>query len=543
LYKRILLAYDGSVKGRAALREGALVAKYAGAKVFLLSVIAEAPGSRLADGAGGSSASHQHEDYKAVLRDGVRRLQQLGFEPEAKLVIGEPAREIGAFADRIGADLVVVGHQRQSAFERWWSGPSGAYLIDHLHCSMLVSLNVLSDEAFATEMSTARPLAAVAEPTSMRHPEGTPQTHAEGLPQPEAVPPPGVRRKRFSRQRLRWVLYAAVPLALVGALIWYAMGGRVVTMTDAYVEADKVGISTDVPGIVKEVAVVDNQYVQAGQLLYRLDDQPFMIALQRAEAQIGITRQSLNALKSNYRDTQAQLVQAQEDVAYYTREFRRTQNLLQAHVASQSAYDTAHRNLESARQKLISLRQQLAGVAANLNGDPAGPVEQNPRYLDALAQRDEAARQLAHTVVKAPFTGTVTNVPDIAPGRYLPVSAIAFYLVATDHVWVDANPKETQLTYVRPAQPASVTVDTYPGVKWPGTVESISPAAAQEFSLLPAQNTSGNWVKVVQRIPMRIRVDTRDRSRPPLRAGMSVEVAVDTGHSRGLPFLTARSGP
>jgi membrane fusion protein, multidrug efflux system len=134
----------------------------------------------------------------------------------------------------------------------------------------------------------------------------------------------------------------------------------------------------------------------------------------------------------------------------------------------------------------------------------------------------------------------VTNVPAIAPGKYLQASMTAFYLVATDYVWIDSNPKETQLTHVRPGQPVTVTVDTYPDLEWHGTVESISPAAAQEFSLLPAQNTSGNWVKVVQRIPMRVRLDTSDKSRPPLRAGMSVEVDVDTGHQRGLPqVLTA----
>jgi membrane fusion protein (multidrug efflux system) len=137
----------------------------------------------------------------------------------------------------------------------------------------------------------------------------------------------------------------------------------------------------------------------------------------------------------------------------------------------------------------------------------------------------------------------VTNVPSIAPGKYLAASTTAFYLVASDHAWVDSSPKETELTYVRSGQPVTVTVDTYPGLQWHGSVESISPAAAQEFSLLPAQNTSGNWVKVVQRIPMRVRVDTSDANLPPLRAGMSVVVDVDTGHTRGLPhFLAALFG-
>jgi membrane fusion protein (multidrug efflux system) len=216
---------------------------------------------------------------------------------------------------------------------------------------------------------------------------------------------------------------------------------------------------------------------------------------------------------------------------------------LAALVASQSTFDTARRNLQNAQQKLVSLTQQLGAIAANLDDDPTGAVETKPRYLDAVAQRDEAARQLAHTVVKAPFAGIVTNVPSIAPGKYLQASVTAFYLVAADHVWVVANPKETELTYVRTGQSASVTVDTYPDTQWSGSVESISPAAAQEFSLLPAQNTSGNWVKVVQRIPMRVRIDTQDKSLPPLGPGMSVEVDVDTRHNRGLPhFLTAMFG-
>jgi membrane fusion protein (multidrug efflux system) len=145
--------------------------------------------------------------------------------------------------------------------------------------------------------------------------------------------------------------------------------------------------------------------------------------------------------------------------------------------------------------------------------------------------------------VKAPFAGIVTNVPSIAPGKYLAASVTAFYLVATDHAWVEVEPKETQMTSVRTGQPVTVTVDTYPDVQWHGTVESISPAGAQEFQLLPAQNTSGNWVKVVQRIPLRVRIDISDASQPPLRAGMSVEVDVDTGRTRGLPqFLSALFG-
>src|SRR5258707_4462913 len=359
-------------------------------------------------------------------------------------------------------------------------------------------------------------------------PREQPQRPVERSSQPEKAPQPPRRRW------VRWALFALLPLALVAGGYWYVTGGRVQSTDDAYVEADKVGISTDVSGIIKEIDVGNNQHVEGGQVLFRLDDLPFRFALERDEAQVGIVRNDLNALKANYGDMQAQIKQAQDDIEYYDREFHRQQDLASKFIASQQTFDSARRNLQNAQHKLASLSQQLAGIAANLNGDPNIPVEQHPRYLAAVAQRDEAARQLDHTVVKAPFAGIVTNVPAIAPGKYLQASMTAFYLVAADYVWVDANPKETELTHVRPGQPVTVTVDTYPGMEWRGTVESISPAAAQEFSLLPAQNTSGNWVKIVQRIPMRVRLDTSDTSLPPLRAGMSVEGDVDTGHQRGL---------
>ena len=353
-----------------------------------------------------------------------------------------------------------------------------------------------------------------------------------------------VRGEKPPRRRwLRPALFSLLPLALIIGAYSYVTGGRVVTTDDAYVEADKVGVSTDVSGIVDSVAVTENQRVETGQILYRLRDMTFRLALTRAEGEVGVIRNDLNALKASYHEVQAQVRQGQNDVAFYETEFHRQQTLVATHAVSETSFDNARRNLENAQQKLASLNAQLASIAANLSGDPELPIEQQPRYLEAIAQRDEAARQLADTVVKAPFAGIVTNVPSIAPGKYLPASTVAFYLVASEHLWVDANLKETELTYVRPGQPVTISVDTYPDFEWHGTVESIGPAAAQEFSLLPAQNTSGNWVKVVQRVPMRVRVDPRGQDAPPLRAGMSVLVEIDTGHARGLPhFLRALFG-
>jgi membrane fusion protein, multidrug efflux system len=245
----------------------------------------------------------------------------------------------------------------------------------------------------------------------------------------------------------------------------------------------------------------------------------------------------IDAMKQDYKHMLSDVTAQQAQVDLDQVNFNRQDTLLKSGTTSQALYDQAKYALQNDTGKLASLKQQADVQLAKLAGNPDIPTEQHPQYLQAKAQVDEAQRQLDHTVVKAAFAGTVTDVPAIAPGKYLAASTTAFYLVDNDHVWIDASPKETELTYVRPGQPATVTVDTYPGVVWHGTVESVSPAASQEFSLLPAQNTSGNWVKVVQRVPMRVRVDNSDKNNPPLRAGMSVVVDVDTGHARGFPHF------
>jgi membrane fusion protein, multidrug efflux system len=343
-----------------------------------------------------------------------------------------------------------------------------------------------------------------------------------------------------SRRLVRRGMFALLPLALVAGGYWYVTGGQIMSTDNAYVEADKVGISTDVSGIVQDVDVTENQHVTVGQVLYRLAPRQFQIALDNAKANLAQTELTIEAMKRDYRRMLSDIETQQAQVALDQATFDRYATLVKTDAVSRANYDQARFTLKADQSKVASLQQQAEVQLARLGGNPDIPVTEHPQYLQARAQVDEVQRQLDHTVVKAPFAGVVTSVPSIAPGKYLQASMTAFYLVATDHVWVSSNPKETELTYVRPGQPVTVTVDTYPDLEWNGTVESISPAAAQVFQLLPAQNTSGNWVKVVQRIPMRVRVDTSNKSRPPLRAGMSVEVNVDTGHTRGLPsFLSA----
>ena len=349
----------------------------------------------------------------------------------------------------------------------------------------------------------------------------------------------GLRR----REKVRWVLFALLPIALIAGCIWYVAGGRTMSTDDAYINAEKVGVATDVSGIVQDVAVKDNEHVAAGQILYRLDPRQFQIALDNAKANLAQTVLMLDSMKQDYKRMLSDAAAQQAQVDLDQTNFDRAAMLLRTGTTTQAVYDQANYTLQNDKNKLAALREQADVQLAKLGGNADTPTTELPQYLQAKAQVDEAQRELDHTVIRAPFGGTVVGVPAIAPGKYLAASTTAFFLVDTDHIWVDATPKETELTYVRPGQKAVVTVDTYPDVEWHGVVESVSPAAAQEFSLLPAQNTSGNWVKVVQRVPMRIRLDTSDPDLPPLRAGMSVEVEVDTGHARGLPhFLTALFG-
>jgi membrane fusion protein (multidrug efflux system) len=340
----------------------------------------------------------------------------------------------------------------------------------------------------------------------------------------------------------RPLMFALLPVALIVGGYFYVTGGAVMSTDNAYVQADMVGLSTDVAGIVTQVLVHDNQKVAKGDILFKLDPLQFQLALDRAEAQVGNTRNDLVALQASYRNMQAQVGQAQKDVDFNTVNFQRQEQLIANNFTPRATFDTARNTLQGSQQKLASLQQQQAGLAANLNGDPDAAIEDHPKYKDAVGARDEAARQLAHTVVRAPFAGIVTNVPSLQPGQYLAAAATAFNIVSTDHVWVQASPKETELTYVKPGQQATVEVDSYPGQNWTGTVDSISPASASSFSLLPAENTSGNWVKVVQRIPMRVSVANAP-GKPQLRVGMSVELSVNTAHERGLPsFLTGWFG-
>ena len=342
-------------------------------------------------------------------------------------------------------------------------------------------------------------------------------------------PPP-----RAKRRVLRPLLFALLPVALVVGGYDYVTGGQVMSTDNAYVQARSLGVSTDVSGTVAAIEVHDNQHVDKGQVLFRLKPDSFRIALEGAEAQLGTVRNQVLTLQASYKQSLSQIAQAQADVPFYQATFKRQQDLLSNNYASKAAFDQAEHDVTATQQRVAVAQSQAQSMLAQLGNDADQPAERNPFYLQAESAVDEARRDLADTVVRAPFPGVVTNVDALQVGAYLKASQAGFSLISDREIWIEASPKETELTYVKPGQAATVTVDTYPDVAWHGTVESISPASGSSFSLLPAQNTTGNWVKVVQRIPMRVRV-ALDPDKPPLRVGMSAVVDVETGHARGVP--------
>lgn len=340
---------------------------------------------------------------------------------------------------------------------------------------------------------------------------------------------------------LRLTLMISVPLALVAiAAYLYFTAGRYASTDDAYVKADKIAISADVGARVVEVDVKDNQQVKAGQILFRLDDSSYRIALERAKAQLASAKLQVDGLRATYRQRQADLKAAEDTLAYMQREADRQQQLLATHVTTQQKADEARHNLDNARQQVAANQQQIANTLAALGGNPDIPTDQHPLVMQAQAQVDQASLDLADTVVRAPVNGYVTMVDKLPVGQYLTAATPAFQLVATDRVWIEANFKETDLTRMRPGQSATVSIDTYPDKTFNARVDSISAGTGSEFSVLPPQNATGNWVKIVQRIPVRLAIENPDPDHP-LRAGMSAVVDVDT---RTLPpWTTAQSTP
>ncbi|NOG71120.1 HlyD family secretion protein [Roseicella sp. DB1501] len=355
----------------------------------------------------------------------------------------------------------------------------------------------------------------------------------------DAAPDQATTRKP-ARPRRRWLrpvlMLGGVLVVALGAGEVWLRGGRYAGTDDAYVQADKLLLATDVSGIVQRIAVHEGEAVRTGQVLVQLDPAPFRYAVQQAEAQLLQTKLNLEAMQADYRRILRDVAAQEAAVQLAQATNNRAAQIVNSGAVTRAAYDQARFGLAQAQQQLESLKVQAQVQLAKLGGSADAPIDQHPDTRAAQARLDEARRQLDHATIRAPFAGVVTQVSSLQPGQYLGASTPAFALVSTDHVWVDALPKETDLTHVKAGDPVTVTIDTYPGITWNGAVASISPASGSTFSVLPAQNASGNWVKVVQRIPVRIRVE-QPADAPQLRAGMSAVVSIDTGHERHLSDL------
>jgi membrane fusion protein (multidrug efflux system) len=352
-----------------------------------------------------------------------------------------------------------------------------------------------------------------------------------------------IARMRSDKALLRRVLMiGGVTIVASVALVMWLFGGRYVSTDDAYVQSAKLMVSTDVSGLVKDVDVKEGQQVKKGDVLFRLDPTPFRIALQNAKAQLDQTALTIEAMKQDYQTMLANISAQRAQVDLAQRNYDRYAKLLKANAISQSTYDTARVALSSARDQLSALQHTAQTQLAKLGGRIDIPTNQQPQYLQALANVREMQRQLDHSVVRAPFDGVVAEVDSLQPGT-LVISAMSAFsttsavgLIANHDSWVEAHMKETDLTYVHQGDPADFTVDTYPGCTFHGHVQSVSASTGSAFSVLPAENASGNWVKVVQRIPVKVAIDGSSCGAV-LRAGMSVVVDIDTGHRRWYRML------
>ena len=314
----------------------------------------------------------------------------------------------------------------------------------------------------------------------------------------------------------------------------YTTGGRYVVTENAYVKSDVITISADVSGRVTDVAVEENQRVSKGDLLFRLDAAPYEIEVQRAESEMDLVATKIESLHTDYRETLIKRKHALEQIDFLTRQLKRQRQLRKQGLGSEERYDEARHTVETAKQQVQLIQQDTERVLAALGGAVNQPIENHPDYRRARATRDQAALDLAHTKIVAGTTGIISNLK-LQIGEFVAAGKPVFSLVDTTRVWVEANLKETQLTHVREGQSASIVADAYPDQIWDTIVDNIAPATGAEFALLPPQNASGNWVKVVQWVPVRLNLNQQASKESALRAGMTVTVRIDTERRRGLP--------
>jgi membrane fusion protein (multidrug efflux system) len=340
----------------------------------------------------------------------------------------------------------------------------------------------------------------------------------------------------LSRQALRPVLLVGVPLATVlVAFLFWLWGGRYISTENAYVKADIAQVSAEVAGRVLEVHVRDHAEVEAGDLLVSIDPEPFRVALAKAEAEADATRGQVRTLIATWREALSELQEAESKVAFWNAQLERQKTLSVRGIVASSKLEEVESSATAAADRVVVMRRKVERVAAQLGNDPARPVDEHPLVREKRAEQKRAKLELARTVIRAPLGGTTVNVR-LQKGDQVKAATVLFAIVADTRPWVEANFKETELTHVASGLTATVVLDMYPDVTWQAKVESISPATGAEFALLPPQNASGNWVKVVQRLPVRLRLVPME-GEPQLRAGMTASVSIDTRRQRSLASL------
>ena len=347
------------------------------------------------------------------------------------------------------------------------------------------------------------------------------------------------RRLMAGMRRYRRVLLLVVlPLvALIAGLTFYLNGGRYVTTDDAYVGAQKVLITPDISGKIINVAVKEGQQVSTGDIMFQIDPVPFQLALAQARAKLDDAKTSHDNLVANVKlyDQTVEIINS--GIAIKQRDVERKSALVKSSAGSQLDLDNSATALVTAQAQSQFVKQQRSTALNQLLGDPALPLEQFPAYMQAKAALDDAQRNLDLTTVRAPMPGIATQVDQIQLGRFVTAGTPVFSVIDTSKPWVDANPKESDFTYVAVGQPVTVDVDAFPNHVFKGTVGSLSPGTGAQFAILPPQNATGNFVKVVQRVPVRIYFDSNDRYVQKLKAGMSAYTTIDTGHRRSLAGL------
>lgn len=361
-----------------------------------------------------------------------------------------------------------------------------------------------------------------------------PQT-ASDAPAPPAEPAPAPARPRRRGGRILLMLLVPVLLLAGGAWVWLS-GGRYEETENANLHVATLAIASDLSGRVVEANVADNRAVRHGDVLFRLDPEPARLALSEADAALAGARLGVEQMKAAWRQALAQEEVARSDVAFRQTEYDRQAALAERGVATTAVLDEAKHALRAAQDQLTTLERATASALAALGGDAEAPTDSHPSVQAALAARDKAAYNLDLTAVRAPADGVIYKAASFRTGQFVGAGTPLFSLVETGDIWIDANFKETQLAHLAPGQPAEVEFDMAPGQSFPATVEAIGAGTGAEFSLLPAQNATGNWVKVTQRVPVRLRLDAGDAA-PPLVSGASAAVTVDTGVSRSLPRL------